>query len=548
MKLLCTAHGLSRDPARPSEDAFRISEGDESALAVLADGLGAAREGGAAARRAVEMFHDYYRSRPQAWSPRRALREFASQINRLFHQESLLRYETPELLCTLSVVAIESNRLYGLSVGDSPVFHWRGDKLSQLTESHALGEQGLTHVLTRAIGLEASVEPHCFELEIEPGDVVMLCSDGVSTVLSAAGMSILLARHASARTFVNAALAVTGEKEELRDDASAIVLDILEPGWRGQQAKRSVVVLPALKAGDAVDGYRLVRSLQESDRVWLATDAAGVSKVLKFPPREAAEDEVRRDAFVREAWNATRIQSPDFVPAFTPTEGSLRYYVMDYIEAPTLRELIRTAPLPVEQAVELARMLVRAGQFLLSRDLAHADVKPDNVLVLPANGGVRFLLLDLGLASEVFSVNSRAGTPSYLAPERFRDAALSEGTELYAIGVTLYEVLSRTYPYGEIERFQTPRFDTTPRRLSRLNAAVPAWLEAIVLRAIAADPRDRYHNFSEMAFDLEHPGEVIPFHRKDAPLLERNPLLFHKVLNLVLLLVVLALLSLLAGR
>jgi serine/threonine protein kinase len=215
---------------------------------------------------------------------------------------------------------------------------------------------------------------------------------------------------------------------------------------------------------------------------------------------------------------------------------------MDYVEAPTLRADLSDAPLRVEDAVELARFLLRASQHLLSRDHAHGDIKPDNILVLRDGENIRFLLIDLGSAAEVFSVTTRAGTPSYLAPERFQNAPLSERTELFAIGVTLYEALARAYPYGEVERFQTPRFDTPPKRLTRLNAAVPPWLESVVLRALAPAAADRYQNFSEMAFDLDHPAEVRPFYGRDTPLLDRDPVTFYKLLCLLLFLSNLALL------
>ena len=117
-----------------------------------------------------------------------------------------------------------------------------------------------------------------------------------------------------------------------------------------------------------------------------------------------------------------------------------------------------------------------------------------------------------------------------------RRIAIAERTEIFAIGVTLYQALSGNYPYGEVERFQTPRFDAPPRRLTRLNAAVPPWLDSIILRALDPEPERRYQHFSEMAYDLAHPERVAPHHRKDAPLLERNPLLFYKVLCVVLLL------------
>ena len=124
----------------------------------------------------------------------------------------------------------------------------------------------------------------------------------------------------------------------------------------------------------------------------------------------------------------------------------------------------------------------------------------------------------------------------------------SERTELFAIGVTLYEALTGTYPYGEIERFQTPRFDSQPRRVVRLNPLVPDWLDSIILRAIESDTERRYQNFSEISYALAHPAQVVPHHPKDSPLLERNPVQFYKLLCCVLFVVNLILFTLLARR
>ncbi|MEO6246863.1 MAG: protein kinase, partial [Opitutaceae bacterium] len=140
---------------------------------------------------------------------------------------------------------------------------------------------------------------------------------------------------------------------------------------------------------------------------------------------------------------------------------------------------------------------------------------------------------------------SRAGTATYLAPERFRGGPLSERSEIFAIAVTLYEALTGAYPYGEIERFQTPRFEAPPRRLTRLNPAVPPWFDSVIVRALDPDPERRYQNFSEMAFDLAHPERVTRHHGKDASLLERNPLRFYKVLSAFFFLVSMSLLYLL---
>ena len=126
------------------------------------------------------------------------------------------------------------------------------------------------------------------------------------------------------------------------------------------------------------------------------------------------------------------------------------------------------------------------------------------------------------------AVTSRAGTPSYLAPERFGGAPLTEGTEVFALGVVLHEALTGAFPYGEIEPFQTPAFRAA-KRPSQLNPNVPPWLDAVVLRAVAPRPEERYQAFSEMKFDLENPTKVQPWFPRDASLLERSPLRFYKV-------------------
>lgn len=548
MNVHCSGHALPRQGRTTCDDAWAVRERAGTVVAALADGVGASREGGAAAHRAVAMLVDYCLTRPRAWSPRRALAEFTAQINRHLHSESLERHGQPELACTLTAVLIEGGRLYGCNVGDSPALHWRRGRVQQLSHAHALAQPGLAHVLTRAIGLEPTVEPHFFELELMDGDLVLLCSDGVTTPLSEQRLAELLSRRATGRTVASAARAAAEANIELSDDVSAVVLDVVERGGNPTATRECLEVVRFLRPGDRIDGHSLERPLDPDERVWLAADSDGRRAVLKFPPLDAADNAARRDAFVREAWNATRLSSPDLVRAWLPGADSLNCYAMEFIDAPTLRSVLRQARLGVEEARELGAFLLRAGQFLLQHDLAHGDIKPENILVLRAADRTTFRLLDMGSAAELFSITSRAGTPSYLAPERFRGAALSERTEIFAIGVTLYEALTGAYPFGEVERFQTPRFGAAPRRPTRLNPAIPAWLESTLLRALDCDAERRYQHFSEMAYDLAHPLQVSPHHRKDSPLLERNPLRFYQLLCLTMAAVIVWLLVLLAGR
>ena len=493
-------------------------------LGVVADGVGRADNAGEAARKVVASLVENFKARPAAWSLRKALEEFTRLLNRTLFQESLARHERVEMLTTLAVVALEGERLTGLNVGDSRVYHFRAGQLTRLSHDHVEAGAQLQHVLTRAMGMTADVSPHVFETAVAAGDLILLCSDGVTNTLADPDLAALLARRSSARTIVAAAR----EKatDETLDDASAVVMEILETN-PNESASHELEIPDTLAAGQTFDGCTLVRPFNQNERTWLATRGAE-KLVLKFAPREARHSEAHRNQFVQEIWSLTRLQADYFIRAFVPENNRTLCYGMEYLEAPTLKDFLRAGPLAVADAVALTKFLLNACQFLLRFDLAHGDLKPENILVLREHGALRFKLIDFGSVGEVFTVTSRAGTPSYLAPERFGGAPLTEGTEVFALGVVLHEALTGAFPYGEIEPFQTPAFRAA-KRPSQLNPNVPPWLDAVVLRAVAPRPEERYQAFSEMKFDLENPTKVQPWFPRDASLLERSPLRFYKV-------------------
>ena len=544
LKTRITSCALGREKDQPSADVCDGRPHHDIVIAALADGVGRAELGREAAEKTVHNFISYFKSRPRSWSIRKALEEFAKLINRSLHQESMTRFERVELLCTVAIAVIEGDRLHGLNVGDSRVYLLRGDKLTQLSQDHAETQPGFQHVLQRSMGMEAEVTPHYFETDVRTGDTVLLCSDGITNVLTDDQIRAQLATHSSARTLISHAR--EHAKEETFDDMSAVVIEVeaVDPFSASQHARLEI---PAqLSPGQIVDGFTLKQSFKHSDRTWVAT-RNGSSFVLKFAPLQARENDAIHSQFVREIWTATRLQADYFARAFVPQSQQLLCYVQEYHPVPTLKHFIAEKPLDVPEAVALAKFLLSAGQFLLSHDLVHGDLKPENILVFKRNDQLDFKLIDFGSIAGEFTVTSRAGTPSYLAPERFAAAPLSERTEVFAVGVTVFEALTGKYPYGEIEPFQTPVFHAA-QAPTKLNQNIPSWLEAILLRAVTADPEARYQNYSEMKYDLEHPQTVRPFYRKNARLIERNPLLFFKIGFFVLFLINLVLLMLLLNR
>jgi serine/threonine protein phosphatase PrpC len=539
-----TSYGLPKHPAHPSQDAFAAQAWGETAIAVVADGVGGARAGAEAARRAVDSLVRSYRERPRAWAPLKALGEFARLLNQRLYHDSAQRYGTPELISTLAVAVIEGDHLYGLNVGDSRIYLSRGGKLEQLSTDHVLEDPKHRHVLSRALGGDEEVQPDFFERVLRDGDVALLCTDGLSGVLDPETLGRKLAERASARSLVSAAH--ERATPESLDDISAIVLEVAETGKLRAVRELPLKIPAKLVKGDVIDGFQLVKPFQQSDRTWLALRER-TRYTLKFAPVEALDNEPLLTAFIKETWNACRLGAAAFPRAFVPADATARYYAMEFIEAPNLKALLRSRRLGIEEAVLLGRFLLNTCQELLRLDLVHGDLKPENILATSAYDSIDFKLVDFGSVTELFSLTSRAGTASYLAPERFHESPISERTEIFAIGVTLYESLTGALPFGEIERYQTPHF-TSAADPAPLNPNLPPWLRAVLLRATAVQPERRYQQYSEMLYDLEHPAQVAPFHRAEAGLIERDPLRFYRAGFFLFLASTLVLLGLLLAR
>ncbi len=524
--------GHSRATGEQSDDAAVVFEQEGVTVAAVADGLGSAKEGRAAANRAVTALKQNFPARPRNWTAGRACEEIIRHLNRQLWQEGMARFESTELASTIAVAALEGDRLFALNAGDSRIYLWRENELRQISTDHREKNPQQRHVLTRALGLAEELSLTAVEIPVCAGDIILLCTDGVTDVLDDLTLAKLLSQGVMA-------VGITAEAgklatDETRDDATAASLQVLETGAPHNAREQTLRVPAALTAGEVVDGFTLRRSFRASDRIWLAA-RQGDSFVLKFAPRDAASDEATLAAFIREIWHATQLQSDFFPTAFVPENATARYYAQEYLHAPTLKKFLAdNGPLPAAQAAELGRLLLRAEQFLLGHGFVHGDLKPENILVVREENAVRFKLIDLGSVAEIFSLQGRAGTPSYLAPERFTGAAMTERTEIFAVGTVLYEALAGRLPHGEVEPFQQPVFNS-PRPVTAFNHHVPPWLEAIVMRATVADPERRQQNYSEMLYELDNPEKVQPFFRVGTPLLERNPLLFYKIGFFVLL-------------
>ncbi len=529
LKLQSSQYILPKAEGISGDDACDFALLDKSSLiAVLCDGVGSARKGGAAARQSVKFFIDHFKTRPKNWDITQSLTLFTQHVNRLLFKESMTQYERIELLTTLCVAVIEGNKLYSMNLGDSRIYLLdKAQQLHQLSEDHVMDDEHLSHVLVQACGLSENVEPRISVREIEAGDTLILCSDGITSLMDDTQLKAEVNKGLSAKMIaLNAAL---DHKDHERDDISLQIFRIEELDQRHDLMKQDLLIPKTLKKGEVYDGYELLDPMVEHGRIW-KVQKEGTFYVMKFPMADAIDDKTSLEEFVKEAWYAKQIHHKAFGNAWVPQNRSARYYLMELVEGMNLKEYVKNRPITIDSAIALAKFLHKAEAHLLNLGLVHGDIKPENIIVYKKEEevGVDFKMVDFGSVVEVFELNSRAGTPSYLAPERFKGQAINESTEIFSIGVTLYWALTGRFPYGEIEPFQTPSFKTA-KRPSLYNKNIPNWFESIIMRSIDIDSNQRYTHYSEFFYELKSPDHVKPYYEKDASFIEREPLLFYKI-------------------
>ena len=257
--------------------------------------------------------------------------------------------------------------------------------------------------------------------------------------------------------------------------------------------------------GTIVDGrYRLLARLGIGGmaEVWSAEDTElGREVALKLLYPRLAADNGFVERFRREASAAAGLQHPNVVQVYDRGESQGTYYIaMEYLRGPSLKDLVRRGPISPAHAVELVTQVLKGARFAHRRGIIHRDLKPHNVL-LDDEGRVK--VTDFGIAragaSDMTETGSILGTAQYLSPEQAQGHAVTERSDLYSIGVILFELLTGRVPFdGEAAVSIALRHVSEPAPApSQLNPAVPPWLDSVVLRALAKDPAQRFRDADE---------------------------------------------------
>jgi beta-lactam-binding protein with PASTA domain/predicted Ser/Thr protein kinase len=256
--------------------------------------------------------------------------------------------------------------------------------------------------------------------------------------------------------------------------------------------------------------YKILRKLGAGGmaNVYLAEDQElGRRVAIKILNERHANDEQFVERFRREAKNAAGLSHPNIVSIFDRGEAEGTYYIaMEYLDGRSLKELItKRGPAPINVAVDYARQILAALRVAHRQGLVHRDIKPHNVLV---DGEGRIKVTDFGIAragpSQMTEEGSIIGTAQYLSPEQAQGAPVTPASDLYSVGIVLYELLTGQVPFGG----ETPvelamkHLSKVPEPPSHIRPEVPRDLDFVVMRALAKGPAERYQSADEMDADL----------------------------------------------
>jgi beta-lactam-binding protein with PASTA domain len=263
--------------------------------------------------------------------------------------------------------------------------------------------------------------------------------------------------------------------------------------------------------------YRIVRKLGSGGmaNVYLAEDEElGRRVAIKILNERYANDDAFIERFRREAKSAASLSHPNIVSIYDRGEAEGTYYIaMEVIEGRSLKELILTrGPLPIAEALHYARQILEALRFAHRHGIIHRDIKPHNSLI----GEQGLKVTDFGIArygpSQMTEAGSIMGTAQYLSPEQARGAPVTASSDLYSVGIVLYEMLTGRVPFTGDSAIEIAmkHLNDWPKPPSKIRPEIPEEIDHIVLRALAKAPEERYQSAAEFIEDLERVEAGLP--------------------------------------
>lgn len=270
--------------------------------------------------------------------------------------------------------------------------------------------------------------------------------------------------------------------------------------------------------GEQLDHYKIETLAARSGMasIFRGTDLiTGRAVAIKIPHPEVESDPALFDRFRREEEIGQNMDHPGVMKVFADQDRSQVYMVMEWVDGRLLRKILdQEKKLPQDRALRVTLRILDALDYIHAHGVVHRDLKPENIMV-DANDNIK--LIDFGIASNAASrritfakLSQTMGTPDYISPEQVKGKRGDARSDLYAMGIMLYEMLTGKVPFYGANPFviMNDRLLNNPVPPREVDPQISPQLQEIIYRALERDPKNRYASAKEFAWDLEHQDQV----------------------------------------
>jgi serine/threonine protein phosphatase PrpC len=518
----------------------------------IADGMGSCANAQEASEHCVKSFLNDYFSTPETWSVKSSGAKVLTAINNWLLSNGNKDHANG-MVTTFSAIVFKSTTAHIFHIGDSRIYRFRqnnnsGD-LELITTDHRVWISDEKNYLSRAMGIDSHLDIDFKTLAIEEGDVFLMTTDGIHDYLNDQQLKEHLktdsAIEVKADKIVKHALELKSH-----DNVTCQIVKIENlPAQDANEIYNELTRLPFpphLGPGMTMDGYEILEEVHASttSQLYKVRDVESNEMfMMKTPSVNFSDDPAYIERFYMEEWAGKRIQSDAVLKIIEQTrQRNFLYFIMEYIDGITLKQWSEKNPSPdFERVIDITNKIIKGLRVFHRLEMLHRDLKPENIMVT-THGVVK--IIDFGSVKiagiqEISTPVERIellGTKNYTAPEYLLGMEGSNRSDIYSLGVLVYNLLTGQLPYGDkMSRNLNWRTLNKIKYESSIkhNPMIPLWMDGALKKAVRTDQRLRYDTFSEFLYDLTHPN--ASFMKYSAPLLDSNPTLFWKIISGVLL-------------
>lgn len=537
-----------------NEDFYGAYLPDDSLLSTkgiaiaIADGMGSCENAQEASEHCVKGFLNDYFSTPETWSVKSSGAKVLTALNNWLLSKGDQDHKHG-MVTTFTAAVLKSTTAHIFHIGDSRLYRYRDGDLEQLTHDHRVWISDNKNYLSRAMGIDFHLDIDYKTVDIQAGDVYLMSTDGVHDYLSEQQLKLHLEADSS--------LEVTADKivmhaldAESHDNVTCQLFRIEElPGQDANEVYNELSRLPFpphMGPGMTIDGYEILDEIHAStsSQLYKVRDRESSELyIMKTPSVNYSDDPSYIERFYMEEWAGKRLNSDSVLRVYEQKRPrNFLYFIMEYIEGITLRDWMNENSYPdIDEVAEIAHKIIKGLRVFHRMEMLHRDLKPENIMITRSDA---VKIIDFGSVKiagihEISTPVERLellGTKNYTAPEYLLGVEGSNRSDIFSLGVIIYEMLTGQLPYGDkLTRKLNWRTINKIKYISAItyNPMIPLWLDGALEKAVRTDFRTRYDTFSELYFDLTHPNSA--FMGKAAPLLQQSPTMIWKIATVILL-------------